>query len=189
MVRGKILVIVPGKIVEVSKEEVFKSFLKQTVTCGLKAAGYAVCTDIIRELENLECIQVYNDNVVRLHMKAKDHYSPRTSTIISNILIKNGYNTGLFISPYVTDFRERIQLNGEMIEENELADCYINSLNLAIDKGIKTIAFPCISTGVFRFPKDKASQIAIKSVDEFLSRNKGKIDNVGDAVKRKWRYS
>jgi len=91
-------------------------------------------------------------------------------------IITNGYNLP---AEYV------IQTVGPIIEdnvteqkENELADCYINSLKLAIDKGIKTIAFPCISTGVFRFPKDKASQIAIKSVDEFLSRNKGKIDKV-----------
>jgi O-acetyl-ADP-ribose deacetylase (regulator of RNase III) len=91
-------------------------------------------------------------------------------------IITKGYNLP---AEYV------IQTVGPIIEdnvteqkENELADCYINSLKLAIDKEIKTIAFPCISTGVFRFPKDKASQIAIKSVDKFLSRNKDKIDKV-----------
>ena len=46
-----------------------------------------------------------------------------TSTMIANILRQSGYNTGLFISPYVTDFRERIQYNGNMIEKNELAEC------------------------------------------------------------------
>ena len=46
-----------------------------------------------------------------------------TSTMISNILRKGGYNVGLFISPYVTDFRERIQYNGNMIEKQELAEC------------------------------------------------------------------
>lgn len=68
-----------------------------------------------------------------------------------------------------------IQTVGPIIEnevtekkENELENCYINSLKLAVDNGIKTIAFPCISTGVFRFPKDKACRIAIKSVKEFL---------------------
>lgn len=68
-----------------------------------------------------------------------------------------------------------IQTVGPIIEnevteekEQELANCYINSLKLAIENGIKTIAFPCISTGVFRFPKDNACRIAIKSVKEFL---------------------
>ena len=60
----------------------------------------------------------------------------------------------------------------------ELANCYINSLKLAIENEIRTIAFPCISTGVFRFPKDKACQIAIKSVDEFISKNKDKLDKI-----------
>ena len=84
MVRGKVLIIVPGKIVEVSKEEILESFLKQIVTWSLKSVGYNVCSDIIRELDELGCIQVYNDKVVRLHIKAKDHYSRGTSTIISN---------------------------------------------------------------------------------------------------------
>ena len=48
---------------------------------------------------------------------------------------------------------------------------YINSLKLAIENGIKTIAFPCISTGVFRFPKDNACRIAIKSVKKFLEKD------------------
>ena len=56
-------------------------------------------------------------------------------------------------------------------KEKELKNCYINSLKLAVDNGIKTIAFPCISTGVFRFPKDKAGKIAVESVREFLEGN------------------
>ena len=71
-----------------------------------------------------------------------------------------------------------IQTVGPIIEkevteqkEKELKNCYINSLKLAVDKGIKTIAFPCISTGVFRFPKDKAGKIAVESVREFLEGN------------------
>lgn len=65
-----------------------------------------------------------------------------------------------------------IQFRVTQKEEKELSDCYINSLKLAIEKGIKTVAFPCISTGVFRFPKDKACEIAIKSVKEFVKENK-----------------
>ena len=78
-----------------------------------------------------------------------------------------------------------IQTVGPIVEdnvtkqkENELADCYINSLKLAIDKGIKTIAFPCISTGIFRFPKNLASKIALKTVDEIISNNQDKFDRI-----------
>lgn len=59
--------------------------------------------------------------------------------------------------------------NGGMSEEETLlANAYRNSLQLAIDNGIKTIAFPNISTGIYRFPKEKAAQIAVKCVKEFL---------------------
>ena len=58
--------------------------------------------------------------------------------------------------------------NGDKEEKSKLlADCYQNSLNLAIQNEIKTIAFPNISTGIYHFPKDKAAEIAIKSVQSF----------------------
>lgn len=63
-------------------------------------------------------------------------------------------------------------------KENDLANCYINSLKLAKENNIKTIAFPCISTGEFHFPKDLASEIAIKSVKEFLNENKDRFDKI-----------
>lgn len=58
--------------------------------------------------------------------------------------------------------------NGDKEEKSKLlADCYQNSLNLAVKNEIKTIAFPNISTGIYHFPKDKAAQIAVKAVKEF----------------------
>ena len=53
-------------------------------------------------------------------------------------------------------------------EPELLAGCYRNSLALAARHGIKTIAFPCISTGVYRFPKDKACRIALSTAAGFL---------------------
>lgn len=52
-------------------------------------------------------------------------------------------------------------------EEETLADCYRNAIRLALDHKLYRIAFPNISTGVYRFPKEKAATIAIKSVLEF----------------------
>lgn len=63
-------------------------------------------------------------------------------------------------------------------EEQELINCYINSLKLAIQNGIKTIAFPCISTGEFRFPKTQACKLAIKAVEEFLDTHNDEIDKI-----------
>lgn len=50
----------------------------------------------------------------------------------------------------------------------QLADCYKSCLELASDKGLKSIAFCCISTGEFHFPQKKAAEIAVKAVTDFL---------------------
>ena len=60
---------------------------------------------------------------------------------------------------------------GKRNEENLLAQCYQNSLDLAVENDCKSIAFPNISTGVYRFPKQKAAEIAISTVKNFLSEN------------------
>ena len=52
-----------------------------------------------------------------------------------------------------------------------LGNAYLNSLKLAVENGVETIAFPNISTGVYGFPKVKAAEIAIKTVTDFLETN------------------
>jgi len=60
--------------------------------------------------------------------------------------------------------------NGHAEKESKLlADCYHNSLKLAESLGVKTIAFPNISTGVYRFPKELAGKIAVHEVRNFKS--------------------
>lgn len=54
-------------------------------------------------------------------------------------------------------------------EAQLLASAYRNSLQLAKDKGLKSIAFPSISTGVYGYPLKEASQIAVKTVKEFIN--------------------
>jgi len=66
---------------------------------------------------------------------------------------------------------------GEKNEAEKLANCYKNSLQLAIDNNCKTIAFPNISTGVYGYPKNEAAKIAVNTVLEFVSHT-DKIDKV-----------
>ena len=54
-------------------------------------------------------------------------------------------------------------------EPEKLAACYRNSLALAAENGCKSIAFPCISTGVYGYPKEEAAKIAVREVREFLA--------------------
>jgi O-acetyl-ADP-ribose deacetylase (regulator of RNase III) len=60
---------------------------------------------------------------------------------------------------------------GSNNEEQLLASCYKNSLTLALQHGAKSIAFPNISTGVYRFPKVRAADIAIREVSSFLEKH------------------
>jgi len=60
---------------------------------------------------------------------------------------------------------------GNRNEEQLLRNAYYNSFNLAGENGIKSVSFPSISTGVYRFPIDKASRIALNTVKEFLQKH------------------
>jgi len=61
--------------------------------------------------------------------------------------------------------------DGKHNEENLLANCYNNSLEIAKANRIKSIAFPAISTGIYHFPLELATKIAVKEVRKFLSSN------------------
>ncbi len=57
------------------------------------------------------------------------------------------------------------------IQERQLGNCYRNALNLATQHGLKSIVFPSISTGAYRYPIEQASSIALETVLEFLEKN------------------
>lgn len=60
---------------------------------------------------------------------------------------------------------------GDHDEVNTLTSCYIASLQLASQSNISTIAFPCIATGVYLFPKDQACEIAVTTTIKWLATN------------------
>ena len=63
-------------------------------------------------------------------------------------------------------------------EAKLLSDAYRNSLQVAVDHGIRTVAFPSISTGVYSYPLDQAAEIAVKTVKEFCEAHADQIDTV-----------
>lgn len=63
-------------------------------------------------------------------------------------------------------------------EPGLLADCYRNSLKVAVEHGIRKVAFPSISTGVYGYPVGKAAKVAVETVRQFLEKNPGKLDLV-----------
>ena len=89
--------------------------------------------------------------------------------------ITKGYNLP---AKFVIHTVGPIWSGGKNNEEELLANCYRNSLMLAIENGITSIAFPAISTGVYHFPLEKATWIAITETNKFLKEN----DNIDKVI-------
>lgn len=67
---------------------------------------------------------------------------------------------------------------GQSDEASLLANCYRNSLDLAMKHGLRTVAFPCISTGVFGYPPEQAAPLALHAVRDFCARHPDAVDEV-----------
>jgi len=87
--------------------------------------------------------------------------------------------TGGFRLParYVIHTVGPIWRGGTSNEPRLLGACYLNSLRLAVENGLKSVAFPNISTGVYGFPKELAARIALESVREFM-KEPGSVEQV-----------
>ncbi|GAB6283500.1 MAG: O-acetyl-ADP-ribose deacetylase [Ignavibacterium sp.] len=81
--------------------------------------------------------------------------------------ITKGYNLP---AKFVIHTVGPVWYGGNNSEDRLLVNCYKNSLKLAVENNIKTIAFPAISTGVYHFPLERATRIAIKEVKDFLDK-------------------
>ena len=81
--------------------------------------------------------------------------------------------------------RKVVHIVGPIVEgrltkdlEQDLADCYKNTLDLCLENGIKSVAFCCISTGVFRFPNKRAAEIAVQTVTGWLTKYPDAMERV-----------
>ena len=63
-------------------------------------------------------------------------------------------------------------------EKALLSNCYFNSLKLARANGLKTIAFPCISTGVYGYPQEEAARVAVETVKGYVEENPGAFQEI-----------
>lgn len=62
--------------------------------------------------------------------------------------------------------------------EEDLARCYGNTLDMCKGNGLKSVAFCCISTGVFHFPNKRAAEIAVRTVDQWMAANPSVVERV-----------
>ena len=115
-----------------------------------------------------ECNKIMNE----FRKKYGDDYEQPTSVPI----ITDGYNLPA---------KKVIHVAGPIVTgtltkslEQDLKKCYKNILDLCLEKNLKSVAFCCISTGVFRFPNERAAEIAVETVTNWLKQNGNKIDRV-----------
>jgi O-acetyl-ADP-ribose deacetylase (regulator of RNase III) len=84
---------------------------------------------------------------------------------VGSAVITNGYELP---AKHVIHAVGPVWQGGTQNEETLLSSCYTNSLNLALDRGLNSIAFPLISSGIFGYPKSEALRVAISAIGSFL---------------------
>lgn len=84
---------------------------------------------------------------------------------VGKVAITNGYDLP---AKHIIHAVGPVWQGGVYNEEALLSSCYTNSLNLALERGLTSVAFPLISSGIFGYPKDEALRIAISAIGSFL---------------------
>lgn len=113
-----------------------------------------------------------NEKMRELRRKYGESYVQSTSVP----MLTGGYNLPASHVIHVVGPIVRSYLSEK--EKRELRDCYINVLDMCRDNGLRSVVFCCISTGVFHFPNDKAAEIAVNTVTEWLNANPDTMERV-----------
>ena len=92
------------------------------------------------------------------------------------VILTNAYNLP---SKYIIQtVGPQIRFKPTEKDNEELKNCYYNSLEIAKNNHLKSIAFPCIATGLYGFPQDEASKIAIKTIKNYILENPNIFEHI-----------
>ena len=115
-----------------------------------------------------ECSRQMNDLRIRY---GRDYEQPTAVPMITDAYNLPAKKVVHVVGPIVQS-----RLTPEL--EKDLSDCYRNTLDMCLDNGLKSVAFCCISTGVFHFPNKRAAEIAVSTVEKWLEGHPGKMERV-----------
>ena len=91
-------------------------------------------------------------------------------------MLTDGYNLPAKKVIHIVGPIVQYQVTPEL--EDDLASCYRNTLDMCAENGLKSVAFCCISTGVFHFPNKRAAEIAVKTVTDWLNAHPDAMERV-----------
>ena len=127
------------------------------------------------------CIHTYagiqlREECARQMNELRDRYGPGYEQPTAVPMLTGGYNLPAEHIIHIVGPIVETGLTPEL--EEDLAACYRNTLDLCLKNGIRSVAFCSISTGVFRFPKERACEIAVDTVTRWLAEHPGAMDRV-----------
>ena len=115
-----------------------------------------------------ECNRQMNQLRIRY---GKDYEQPTAVPMLTD-----GYNLPAKKVIHIVGPIVQYQLTPEL--EEDLAACYRNTLDMCLENGLKSVAFCCISTGVFHFPNKRAAEIAVKTVTDWINAHPDTMERV-----------
>jgi appr-1-p processing enzyme family domain protein len=168
-IRGN-LSIWQGDITRLKVDAIVNAANSQMLGCFLPMH---ICIDNqIHTFAGIQLREECNHQMEKLRAKYGRDYEQATAVP----MLTDAYNLPAkkvihIVGPIVND-----RLTAEL--EKNLEDCYTNTLDISLENNLKTVAFCCISTGVFNFPNKKAAEISVKTVEKWLSKHPNSMERV-----------
>lgn len=131
------------------------------------------CIDnCIHTFAGIQLREECNRQMKELRIKYGRHYEQPTAVP----MLTDGYNLPAKKVIHIVGPIVQYKLTPEI--EKDLADCYRNALDMCLENGLKSVAFCCISTGVFHFPNKRAAEIAVNTVSDWVNEHPGEMERV-----------
>jgi len=159
-----------GDITRISADAIVNAANSQMLGCFIPMHN---CIDnCIHTYAGVQLRRECSRNMNSLRLRFGDDYEQPTSVP----MLTDAYN--LPAKKVIHIVGPMVQYSLTLDHEEALADCYRNTLDMCRDNGLRSVAFCCISTGVFNFPNYKAAEIAVRTVSKWMEADNDSLDRI-----------
>ena len=169
-IREGVISIWQGDITRLAADAIVNAANSQMLGCFIPM--HTCIDNCIHTFAGVQLREECNRQMNRLRVMYGSDYEQPTAVP----MLTGGYNLPAKKVIHVVGPIVQFGLTSEL--EQALADCYANVLNMCLENDIKSVAFCCISTGVFHFPNRRAAEIAVATVKEWWSEHPGAMERV-----------